>query len=199
MKPISLVNTAHNLIREQLKPGDIAIDATVGNGHDTLFLAEQVAPSGHVYGFDIQAAAIETTFAKFRESPLANCLTLRQVSHAAMNSHIPTHHFRKIKAIMFNLGYLPGGDKNIITLFDTTLSALIIATEILANNGIITLLAYPGHTGGDLETRQIEAWLMELDNKQFSVETIYSAVHHDTAPRLFVIRKIAKPSYGLIH
>ncbi|MDO9424682.1 MAG: class I SAM-dependent methyltransferase [Methylobacter sp.] len=190
MKRISLLNTAHDLIRDILQPGDIAIDATVGNGHDTAFLAEQVAPSGHVYGFDIQQAAIDSTREKFRQTGLQDCLTLIHASHATMDDKIPAHLHGKISAIMFNLGYLPGGDKSVITLTDSTLKALTVASRILAGNGIITLLAYPGHQGGDLETDQVKNWCELLDTQQFEVGTIYSTEHKDTAPRLFVIRKL---------
>jgi hypothetical protein len=189
MKRISLVNIAHDLIRDILQPGDCAIDATVGNGHDTLFLAQQIAPSGHVYGFDIQQAAIDSTLAKFHQAGLANCLTLIQSSHANLAENIPADLHGKIRVVMFNLGYLPGGDKSIITQTDSTLAALTAASQILANPGIITLLAYPGHPGGDIETQQAENWCGQLDNGQFAVDTRYSAEHNDMAPRLFVIRK----------
>ncbi|HEY8097294.1 MAG TPA: class I SAM-dependent methyltransferase [Methylobacter sp.] len=189
MKRISLLNTAHDLIRDILRPGDIAIDATVGNGHDTLFLAERVGPSGHVYGFDIQQAAIDSTGEKFRQAQIPDCLTLIRASHADMSDKIPANLHGKIKAIMFNLGYLPGGDKSIITLTDSTLTALTVAARILAVNGIITLLAYPGHQGGDQETDQVKNWCGQLDARQFEVSTVYNTEHKDTAPRLFVIRK----------
>lgn len=190
MKRISLINTAHDLIRDILHPGDIAIDATVGNGHDTLFLAEQVTPSGHVYGFDIQQAAIDSALDKFRQAHIPECLTLIHASHADMSEKIPAALHGKIKAIMFNLGYLPGGDKSVITQTDSTLTALTVAARILAVNGIITLLAYPGHPGGDMETDQVKNWCEQLDTEQFEVSTIYSTEHKDTAPRLFVIRKL---------
>jgi hypothetical protein len=191
MKRISLVNVAHDLILDILHSGDIAIDATVGNGHDTLFLAKQIAPSGHVYGFDIQQAAIDSTLEKFRQDHAPDCLTLIRASHADMEDKIPSPIHGKIRVIMFNLGYLPGGDKKIITQADSTLTALTIASRILAVNGIITLLAYPGHHGGDLETDQVENWCGQLDAKRFEVNTIYSAERKSTAPRLFVIRKLS--------
>ncbi|EGW19899.1 tRNA (mnm(5)s(2)U34)-methyltransferase [Methylobacter tundripaludum] len=190
MKRISLVNAAHDLIRDILRPGDIAIDATVGNGHDTVFLAEQVGPSGHVYGFDIQQAAIDSTLEKFRQAPSPEYLTLIHASHADMDEKIPAYHHGKVRVIMFNLGYLPGGDKTVITLTDSTLTALTVAARILAVEGIITLLAYPGHQGGDLETGQVKNWCEQLDTEQFEVSTIYSTEHKDSAPRLFVIRKL---------
>ena len=190
MKRISLLNTAHDLIRDIVRPGDIAIDATIGNGHDTLFLAEQVGPSGHIYGFDIQQAAIDSTRDKFRLTLLPECLTLIHASHAEMGDKIPAHHHGKISAIMFNLGYLPGGDKRIITQTDSTLTALTIASRILAVNGIITLLAYPGHPGGEMETDQVKNGCEQLDTRQFAVSTLYSAEHKESAPRLFVVRKV---------
>ncbi|MFI3187645.1 MAG: class I SAM-dependent methyltransferase [Methylococcaceae bacterium] len=190
MKRISLVNTAHDLIKAILNPGDKAIDATAGNGHDTLFLAEHISPYGHVYGFDIQQAAIETTREKFLKTHLSACLTLIHDSHANMADNIPEHDHGKIKVIMFNLGYLPGSDKSVITLTGSTLSALTVACDILACNGIITLLAYPGHPGGDQETDQVSNWCAQLDSKKFEVSTVYSTEAKDSAPRLFVIRKL---------
>ncbi|HEY8158583.1 MAG TPA: class I SAM-dependent methyltransferase [Methylobacter sp.] len=191
MKRISLVNTAHDLIMDILRPGNIAIDATVGNGHDTAFLAEQVGPSGRVYGFDIQQGAIDSTLEKFRQNKLSDRLTLIHDSHANMDEKIPADLHGKVQAIMFNLGYLPGGDKSVITLTGSTLAALTAASRILAVNGIITLLAYPGHQGGDQETDQVKIWSERLNPEQFKVSTIYSTAPKESAPRLFVISKIS--------
>ena len=190
MQRISLVNVAHNLIIEVLHPGDIAIDATVGNGYDTLFLAKQVGLSGEVFGFDIQQAAIESTKEKFRQTNCQACLTLIQASHADMRDKIPFRHHGNIRAIMFNLGYLPGGDKSIITRTDSTITALNSACRLLSGNGIITVLAYPGHQGGELETDQVKSWCEQLDNNQFKISVVYSSERKDFAPRLFVIKKM---------
>jgi hypothetical protein len=190
MQRISLVNLAHNLIRDTLNPGDIAIDATVGNGYDTLFLVEQIMPSGRVYGFDIQQAALDATRVKFRNTSLSSeCLTLFHGSHAAMAEKIPVQHQGRISACMFNLGYLPGSDKSIITETESTITALTIAVRILSNRGIITVLAYPGHRGGVQETEQVSRWCEQLAGDRFKVNTIYSAEDKVSAPRLFVIRK----------
>ncbi|MGZ8919172.1 MAG: class I SAM-dependent methyltransferase, partial [Methylobacter sp.] len=144
MQRISLVIIAHNHVREVLYPGDIAIDATVGNGHDTLFLVEQVSPSGRVFGFDVQQAAIDSTWLKMESrcnlSALTEILTLIQASHADMAEIIPAKYHGNIKACMFNLGYLPGGDKCIITQTDSTVTALNIASRMLSSNGIITVM-----------------------------------------------------------
>jgi hypothetical protein len=202
MQRISLVNVAHNLIREVLHPGDIAIDATIGNGHDTVFLAEQVSPSGRVFGFDIQQAAIDSTWLTIEsccwtgEKAVSNtllrpeCLTLIHASHADMAENIPGQYHGKIRTVMFNLGYLPGGDKSIITQTDSTLTAINIASRLLSSNGIITILAYPGHQSGDLETDQVNNCCKQLDEVQFKTSIIYSSGNKESAPRLFVIRKI---------
>ncbi|MEI6068600.1 MAG: class I SAM-dependent methyltransferase [Methylococcaceae bacterium] len=189
MQRISLVNTAHNLIKEVLHSGAIAIDATVGNGHDTLFLVEQVSPSGKVFGFDIQQAAIESTQEKCLQTHHPECLTLIHAGHADMADRIPAHHHGNISVIMFNLGYLPGGDKAIITCTDSTITALQSAGQLLSTQGIITIMAYPGHSGGDLETALVKNWCEQLDDKQFKSSIIYSSENKDSAPRLFVIQK----------
>jgi methylase of polypeptide subunit release factors len=189
MQRISLVNVAHNLIQDVLQPGDIAVDATVGNGYDTLFLAKQVGSSGEVFGFDIQQAAIESTKEKFQQTNCPACLTLTQASHADMGDKIPSRYHGNIRAIMFNLGYLPGGDKSIITRTDSTITALNSACRMLSGNGIITILAYPGHQGGDLETDQVKNWCEQLDKDQFKISIVYSSDNKDSAPRLFVIKK----------
>jgi len=200
MQRISLVNVAHNLIKKVLHPGDFAIDATVGNGHDTLFLIEQVGPFGKVYGFDIQLTAIESTRAKvgaYRtgENALGKAtltpenLILIQASHSDMADYISAQHQSNISAIMFNLGYLPGGDKQIITRIDSTVSALNNASRLLSSNGIITVIAYPGHQGGDMETGQVKNWCKHLNADQFKIDILYSSESNDSAPRLFVIRK----------
>jgi hypothetical protein len=201
MQRISLVNVAHNFIKDVLHPGDIAIDATVGNGHDTVFLLEQISPSGRVFGFDSQQAAIDSTRGKVESccragvracsnAPLRpECLALIQASHADMRDKIPAQYHGKISAVMFNLGYLPGGDKSIITQTDSTLTALIIASQILSSNGIITILAYPGHQGGDVETDQVKNWCEQLDVDQFKISIVYSSENKESSPKLFVIHK----------
>jgi len=201
MPRISLVNVAHNFIKDVLRPGDIAIDATVGNGHDTVFLLEQVSPSGKVFGFDIQQAALDSTRAKvqshcrtgervFRNVPLRpECLTLIHASHKDMAEKVPRQYHGKINAIMFNLGYLPGGDKNIITQTESTLIAINIASHLLSSNGIITILAYPGHHGGDVETDQVKNFCSKLDKDQFEFSIVDSSEYKQSAPRLFVIQK----------
>jgi tRNA G10 N-methylase Trm11 len=198
MQRISLVNEAHNLIRDKLHSGDIAIDATVGNGHDTVFLVEQVSPSGKVYGFDIQQAAIDSTRAKVESYCRAGegtysrsaLLTLIHASHAKMAEKVSLQDHGKITAIMFNLGYLPGSDKSIITQTESTLAALASASRLLSGNGILTVLAYPGHHGGDHESIEVKNWCEQLDKEQFRVRVFYNKENKVSAPRLYVVDKL---------
>ena len=184
-KRISLVEKAHDVIRAHLQEGDAAIDATLGNGYDTLFLARCVGKSGHVYGFDIQVEALQATRARLLEHGMLHRATLFLASHAQMTKHVS----QQVQAIMFNLGYLPGADKSIITRSDTTLSALALACQLLAAQGVMTVTAYPGHVGGDEEASRIQQWLQQLNPGQFESQLVFSQHNHVSAPRLFVIRK----------
>jgi len=187
-KRISLTAQAHSIIDKHLTTGEMAIDATTGNGHDTLYLAKQVGITGKVFGFDIQQQAIESTDSRLKSENFTNNIKLFHCSHNQIQHCIPTEFHGKIKVIMFNLGYLPGSDKSIITQADSTLSALEQAIKLLVTSGVMTIAAYPGHSGGDTETNAIEQWHQQLDCKQYHVKTIYSS-EKQTAPRLYIIQK----------
>jgi predicted methyltransferase len=187
---ISLVKLAHSLIKEKVKSGDIVIDATVGNGHDTLFLLGLVKPGGKVFGFDIQQSAINATQNKVEKHPFAECVSLINASHEKMGECVSMEYRRKISAVMFNLGYLPGSDKRIITQANTTLAAIASASELLSDDGIITILAYSGHEGGEIETEQVKNWCFGLDSTQYQVDQHESHSDKLSAPKLFIVKKI---------
>lgn len=187
---ISLVEKAHELIAARLRPGGVAIDATVGNGYDTLFLLRRVAPNGRVYGFDIQPFALASAQTKIKEPALSDCLTLIEDSHAGMAERIPRADHGSVSAVMFNLGYLPGGDKTVKTQAESTLAALTAASRLLAPEGIITIVAYPGHDGGGRETEQVGYWCGKLDRERFKVDKIDAGASAHAAPRLFAVTRI---------
>ena len=188
MMRFSLTAKAHEIVEQNISHGDIAIDATLGNGHDLLFLAKKTGVSGRVFGFDIQEQALQSTWCRVENEIPMNNITLFQTSHADMSAYIPKELHGKIKVIMFNLGYLPSGDKSITTQVDSTLSALGQALGLLAPLGVITLLAYPGHEGGDIETREIDLWCQQLDQACFDVQ-LFVCSEKATAPRLFIVKK----------
>lgn len=187
----SLLAYAQNQLKPKLKSGAIAIDATLGNGHDTLFLAQHIAPQGIVYGFDIQAAAIAATQTRLQAAGLLANTQLIQACHSRMRSHLAPAHNSQVSAIMFNLGYLPGADKSLITTTETTLLALDEALSLLADTGILTILAYPGHPGGELETAAVAAWLAQLPAHQYTTQTYLSQQHQAYAPRLFIVTRLS--------
>ena len=186
MKPVSLLESAHQFIKSALTAGDVAIDATLGNGYDTLFLAHCVGDRGHVYGFDVQIQAIQATRQRLMAHDLLERVSLNHACHSQMETYVNG----AVKAIMFNLGYLPGADKHLITRVETTLRAVAAGCRLLAKEGVMTVLAYPGHPGGDLEADELQLWVNSLDVRSFQVELILSHHQSETAPRLFVIRAL---------
>ncbi len=188
MSRISLAEKAHQIITRHLFPGDTAIDATLGNGHDTRFLARRVGPNGHVFGFDIQQQAILSTTKRLSNLSLLSQVVLTRACHADMAAIVPRHFHRQVQTVMFNLGYLPGADKSMITQPKTTLAALNAAVGLLAGKGLLTVVAYPGHSGGDVEARSVFDWLNQLDQQRFTISTLYSD-NNPIAPRLHLVEK----------
>lgn len=186
MKRISLLERAHQCLNSSLMPGDRAIDATVGNGHDTLFLASCVGEVGRVYGFDLQTQAIDATQRRLATQGMLDRVQLIHACHSRMSEFVKD----EVKGIMFNLGYLPGADKGFITRVDTSLTAVDAGCRLLKNGGVMTVLAYPGHAGGEIETAELQAWCQRLDLQRFRTELILSHYDQVSAPRLFVIRAI---------
>jgi tRNA A58 N-methylase Trm61 len=191
---MSVLSFAHKLITERLAPGDRAIDATVGTGADTLFLARTVGSRGGVYGFDIQSAAL--TLAEERLQAAVNLgealppVTLLLESHAAMAEAVPPDWHGTVGAVMFNLGYLPSpsADKAIITMTDSSIAALEAALRLLRPGGIITAVLYPGHEGGDQESAAILAWASEVST-QVAQSIVYRQLQRSTSPYVIALEK----------
>jgi len=177
-----------------VKPGETAIDATAGNGHDTCFLAGLVGSEGTVFAFDRQPVAIRQTQQRLAEGQLTNT-TLRECDHSQLNAEIPERQYGTTAAVMFNLGYLPGGDKSVITQTKSTLIALKAALAIIRPGGVVTVLAYPGHVGGDEETLAVEALFSSLDEVSFEVD-VEAVDGVPAAPKLFVARRRGASSTG---
>lgn len=155
---IELLDLHKKFILEHLHEGDIAIDFTMGNGHDTEFLSKTVGESGRIYAFDIQASAVESTRRNLEAAGCPNNYTLIHDSHHNVKNYVS----EPIKAGMFNLGYLPGGDKSITTMRATTLPAIEAAIELLGKDAILLIAVYPGHPEGDAEGREITEYLSTL-------------------------------------
>lgn len=157
------VPLSHLIIRNFVLEGDKAVDATCGNGHDTLLLAELAGSAGHVWGFDLQEPAIEETGRRLFEAGLAGRVTLVQAGHEEMEKHVSG----PVKAVLFNLGYLPGSDRSIITRPETTGMALNQALKLLVPGGIVLVTVYPGHSGGASERSLVDGWAAGLEPREY--------------------------------
>ncbi|GAV19454.1 16S rRNA m(4)C1402 methyltransferase [Mariprofundus micogutta] len=169
MSRISLTEKVHQSLLPRFRSGSIAIDATAGNGFDTLFLASRTSESGSVFAFDIQQQAIETTRKRLDEAGLLDRTMLICDGHENMAEHIPAPLHGNVDMVLFNLGYLPKADKSVITHTSTTLQALNCALRLLSDAGYISILAYPGHPGGREETEAVKLWAKSLPETSFNI------------------------------
>jgi hypothetical protein len=176
----SAVGWAQLLMQDRLHPGDAVLDATAGNGHDTLFLARLVGKTGHVWAFDVQAAAVSETRRRLDEAGMHHA-TVIHAGHETMREHVPVELQGRLRGIMFNLGYLPGSDKSVITHTATTLSALTSAIELLAMGGLLTIAVYPGHEGGADEQRAIMEWAAALSSSSYEVQ-LFRPINRSASP-----------------
>lgn len=181
-----LTEQAQTLVRDVVKPGESVIDATAGNGHDTCFLAEAVGHEGRVFAFDVQSDALKRTSARLADIGYSN-VTLIHRGHQEMKDAVPDACHGSVGAAMFNLGYLPGGDHSVTTSTESSLTAISVALRLVRSGGIVTVLAYPGHAGGDDEAGSVRLLLEELRADKFETSVRRSATTSETAPLLFVI------------
>lgn len=178
---------AHQILKESVVKGDVVIDATVGNGNDTVLMATLVGETGKVYGFDIQKQAIQTTREKLLLTGLWPQTELILDGHENMVQYIPDD--IKISAATFNLGYLPKSDKNIITQAATTIPALKQTLKLLRKGGIITIMVYYGHEGGMEEKDGVETFVHSLSQDDFHVLEYKFVNQINNPPFLYVIEK----------
>ena len=167
-------------VSKKLECRSIAIDATTGNGHDTVFLA---ATAKEVHGFDIQEKAIEQTKRMLREQGLNNA-TLHLMSH----DQLDTAGIEAPDVIMFNFGYLPGSYKTTTTKKETSLRAVEKACHMVKAGGIITLALYPGHPEGELETSALKAYAASLERARYDV-VLYDPFNAVKSPCAIIIEK----------
>lgn len=182
---------AHEIAAGILTPGDCAVDATIGNGHDTLFLARCVGPDGQVFGFDVQPEAVAATQRRLEQArtapasdSLAPCVLI-QASHANMLDHLPATRHGRVRIVMFNLGYLPGFDHATTTTVESTLAGIAAAEQLLEVGGILSVLAYPGHAAGRAELDHLLNYIASRDSQLVWHEHDQRAAP-ESAPRLFV-------------
>lgn len=170
------------LLEQAVSAGDHVIDGTAGNGHDTLFLAELVGDGGKVYAFDIQEDAIRAT--RERVKDFEN-VELIHGSHAEIDQHVDA----PIAAAVFNLGYLPKGDHSIITKAGSTLAAITQCLDLLKVHGIVAIVIYSGHEGGNEERDAVMQFVSKLPQNQFDVMKYQFINQQHSPPFLVAIEK----------
>jgi len=178
---------SHQLLKYYINEGDTVVDATVGNGKDTVKLAALVGKIGRVYGFDIQKPALEKTKEKLLLTGSLEQVQLNLLGHEKMNEVITEKN--SIAAIVFNLGYLPKGDKNLITKPDTTLSALEQSLNLVKPGGLILVMVYYGHEGGEEEMDSVLSFTKNLDQKEYEVLQYKFINQKNNPPFLLAIEK----------
>ena len=186
-----LTAEATSWIETALFDGALAVDATVGNGYDTLFLAHRVGPRGKVLGFDVQKAALAGARELLKFVGSIERVSLIHDSHSRLANYLPPE--TAIQGAMFNLGYLPRGNRQIVTRPETTIAALRGILASLAALGRTTILVYRGHQEGIVEYVEVREFLGQLPDEQWNIEEFASASDSPIAPRLFRIqRKLAR-------
>lgn len=183
------VKFQHMFWQDQLPKANTIIDATLGNGQDFLFLAQHAAPSAKLWGLDIQPVALEKS-----EALLAKQLNRKDVDmQFLLGSHdtllktieLPS---TGIDLLIFNLGYLPGGNHELMTHSDTTIKAIEAGLEKLNKDGLITIVAYPGTAEGQTECERVKEFLTSLPQRQYDVSTWAPVNQINNPPVLFIIK-----------
>ncbi len=164
-----LTQLVHDRLKAHLRPGDFAVDATAGNGHDSLLLAQAVGAHGRVCSIDIQATAIDATRKRLGAADCLKQVQLILDNHATALATVIKASPRAA-AIVFNLGYLPGSDKVVQTSVADTLAALNASAELLAPDGLLTVTAYRGHPGGQLEYEAVAEWMRGRESSGWTLE-----------------------------
>jgi len=182
--PVAL---SHLFMITFLHEGDRAVDATCGNGNDTLLMAGLVGETGRVWAFDIQQAALDQTARRLVETGMKGQTELICAGHETLTDHVPDG----ISLVMFNLGYLPGGNRSIITRPETTLPALEMALACLKPGGVLAVTIYPGHDGGEQEQHTVDRWASGLDARKFHAWRMGQTNAALDAPYFMLVQKAA--------
>lgn len=189
MKVLGVLPFARLLLDQAVEKGDVVIDATAGNGHDTVYLAKLVGDQGTVFSFDIQETAINSTKKRIEEHHCHSQVLLFQRGHEEAKTLIPTEKHGQIAGAVFNLGYLPGGDKAIVTKPETTITAINDIFSMLKKEGIIVLVVYPGHEEGKNERDQLVSFGSSFDQQEAHVLTYQFINQKNNPPFIIAIEK----------
>lgn len=191
---VDLTGLHKHFLLEHLGEGDVAVDFTMGNGNDTLFLSRTVGEQGRVYAFDIQEDALISTEAHLKAEGAPENYTLICASHHRVKEFVN----EPIKAGIFNLGYLPrSGRKSVTTMRETTMPAVVAALELLAPDGVLIVAIYPGHEEGMLEGEMLREYFSTLSRFRICASEFH-ILNSPTSPYFYLLEKSPKASFGSI-
>lgn len=180
----NVIQLLHLALVPILAKADVVVDATAGNGHDTLFFAEHTPRSTEIYAFDVQPEALANT--KIRTVAYAERIHYLLCNHENIEKKVP----REIDVCMFNLGYLPGGSHEMATQYESTRKAVESVCTKLKVNGICGIVVYPGHQEGKIEADILQNMLNNLSQREFTVGCYRLSNHKKTAPYAYLIERV---------
>lgn len=186
MKLERVLQYAQTLLKSAVGDGDIAVDATAGNGHDTLFLAELVGDDGFVYAFDVQKQAVDATLHRLLDHALEHRALVLNDGHENVTKYVD----KPVSGAIFNLGYLPGSDHEVITRPNTTIQALESLLKLLKIGGIIVLVIYHGHEGGKEERDEVIRFVSGLPQKYIHVLRYEFLNQKNDPPFIIALEKV---------
>lgn len=186
MQTFNAVQMAHHLLKNKLAIAKCVIDATTGKGNDTLFLAVNTPPDARILAFDIQSKALQDAKKLLQQYGCFSKVQFILDNHV----NIPSYVQKYIDVVMFNLGYLPGTDHRIMTEPLTTLTALEHSINMLNVGGMISLIVYPGHAMGEIESKAVKNFLTQLSPRLFAVGCWSTINHQHNPPVLYLIEKV---------
>lgn len=169
-------------------PGCVIVDATCGNGHDTLALAS--AEPSKLYAFDIQQQAVSNTTELLRSEGYGEHIENGTIS-IICDSHrnMPVHVTGHADLIVFNLGYLPGGDKTVTTSAAETIDAVTSSLDLLSKGGLLCITMYSGHEVGLAEKEQLMEMAESLDPKVYHAAYVNFINQHNSPPEILLITR----------
>ncbi len=186
MKLERVIQYAQTLLEMSITEGDIAVDATAGNGHDTLFLANLVGDNGYVYAFDVQKEAVDATLHRLLDNALEHRAIVLRDGHENVAKYVT----KPVAGAIFNLGYLPGSNHDIVTMPNTTIQALESLLKLLKVGGIIVLVVYHGHEGGKEERDEVISYVSGLPQKFIHVLRYEFINQKNDPPFIIALEKV---------
>lgn len=188
---LNITALVHEKLRATLAHSSNAIDATAGNGHDAVFISQLLGNNGHLHLIDCQQSALDATRARLAQQKASPHTHYHLGNHALVLEELGRTLTGQIATCVFNLGYLPGGDKTITTTEPNTLRALVAADALLAPGGTLSIVCYPGHPEGSLEAAAVSTWAgSEESSGRYQIEVYQNSGTLRPSPYLLWLTKV---------